>query len=438
MSDHDRPTQPEPTTQIPAAGGSSPHGPPPAAPPLADDSADRPWYRRPGPLAAAVIGAIVALGLGGFLLATALADDDEPSTVSILRFDRTDVDGNPIQRGLTAEVTGEPGSEDAFLWLAPPNVAAPEPARQTTNGAGRAVFRWAPVDDLESSEGWKSTIELVEQFTAEESLEAADFRCMLQRRGLDEGNITLTVSFDQPADVTAPRMATYRFPNFSFLGGDVVTCPVGSGPAVAPPSASSSVPADTTTTVPDTTTTVPDTTTTTTTVPATTTTTTVPATTTTTTVPATTTTVADTTTTVAVQDSVMAVIDARADLSRLAELIDVAGLRATLSDPAATLTLFAPNNAAFAAFESSGSAPDLADPAVVESILLTHVHNAAKLSSVDVLALAEIVVVQPGPHAIDNTVTPPTMSGIGIIEGDVDGVNGFIHVLDGVLTPAAG
>jgi uncharacterized surface protein with fasciclin (FAS1) repeats len=189
------------------------------------------------------------------------------------------------------------------------------------------------------------------------------------------------------------------------------------------------------TTTTNTTTTLPPETTTTTTMLETTTTTLAPETTTTTAATTTTTEPADTTTTVAVQGTVMDVIDNRADLSRLAELIDLAGLRDTLSNPAATLTMFTPNNDAFAAAETAPDAPNYSDPGVVERILLTHVHTGGKLTADEVFALPEIAVVEPGPHAID--AAAQTIGGIGIIELDVDGGNGLLHVLNGVLTPAA-
>jgi uncharacterized surface protein with fasciclin (FAS1) repeats len=416
MSESEDLPLPDATTQMPAAA---------AGPPQGTDSTAKPWYQRPGPLLALLFGVVAVLGLGGFLLVQSL-DDDGPSTVSILRFDRTDVEGNPIERDLIAEVTGQAGAEDRFLWLIPPNANAPDPALDRTSASsGRAEFQWGPTNDVEIPEEWTSTITLIEQFGAEESLVANNFDCSLERRGQDAGLVTIAVTFDNPADLTAPRTATYLFPGFSFLAGDVMTCVISNGVAVAVPDTSTTTtppPAETTTST--TTTTLPPetTTTTTTTLPP-------ETTTTTTTLPA------ETTTTVAVETTVMDVIDSRADLSRLAELIDLAGLRATLSDPGATLTMFTPNNDAFAAAESAPAAPDYSDPAVVEPILLTHVHTAGKLTAAEVFALPEIAVVEPGPHAIDGGAQ--TIGGVAIIEVDVDGGNGFLHVLNGVLTPAA-
>ena len=90
---------------------------------------------------------------------------------------------------------------------------------------------------------------------------------------------------------------------------------------------------------------------------------------------------------------------------------------------------------ALAAAETAPDAPDYSDPSVVERILLTHVHTGDKLTADEVFALPEIAVVEPGPHAID--AAAQTIGGIGIIELNVDGGNGLLHVLNGVLTPAA-
>ena len=416
--------EPDPTMQMPATS---------AGPPSEVDAPATPWYRKRW-IPLAILGVAGVLALAGFLLSQAL-DDDTPPTVNQLRFDRIDVNGNPLAREVTGEVVGQPGDEDSFLWLAPPNAQAPQPALATTRGSsGRAEFQWAPSDNVEIPEEWTSTITLTEAFAAEESLSATDFECSLQRRGEDDGLVTIAVQFDSPADLTLPRTATYFFPRFSFVAGDVVTCLVPNGVEVPVAVATTTPPETTTTTLPPETTTTtlpPETTTTTTststTVPAETTTTLPPETTTSTTVPA------ETTTTVAAQGTVMDVIDTRADLSRLRELIDLAGLRDTLSDPAATFTMFTPNNQAFAAAESAPDAPDYADPNIVRPILLTHVHDAGKLSAADVFALPEISVIEPGPHAVD--AAAQTIGGIEIIEADVDGGTGFLHVISGVLSP---
>jgi uncharacterized surface protein with fasciclin (FAS1) repeats len=472
---------PDATTQMPAAFA----GPPPGT-----EAPLKPWYRRRGPQVALGLGLLTLLGLGGFLLYQSL-EDDAPRTVSVLRFDRTDVDGNPIERDVIGTVIGQTGDEEQFLWLNPANVPATEPALVRTNSStGRALFRWTPLTDVEIPAEWMSTITLTEVFAAEESLSASEFVCSLERRDEDVLDVTLAVVFDNPGDLRAPRTATYGFTDFSFLAGDIVVCAISNGvaAAVAEPiavslSTETPGPGDPVTVtvtnaapgdpvvvqlgVSDEVTSadasgnasatviapvepgdaigivrvglvefpftvivqLPD-------IPETTITSTVPAETTTTTAAtteSTTSTVpAETTTTVAAQGTLMDVVDSRTDLSRLRDLIDLADLRGTLSDPAATITMFAPNNDAFDALPAEG--PNLTDPDIARRIVLTHVHNGGKLSAAEVLALLQIDVVQPGPHAVD--AAAQTIGGVNIIEADVDGGNGFLHILSGVLTPA--
>jgi uncharacterized surface protein with fasciclin (FAS1) repeats len=123
------------------------------------------------------------------------------------------------------------------------------------------------------------------------------------------------------------------------------------------------------------------------------------------------------------------------DLSGLRGLIELAGLQDVLSDPAATLTLFAPSNTAIELAAAGVGAPDFTDPAVVRDILLTHVHTEGVLLAVDVLGLSEVTVANGGPHAIDASATPPTIGGGGVLVVDVTSSNGVIHVIDLVLQP---
>lgn len=392
-----------------------------------------PWYKRPGPLAGVIAAAIAVIGLGTFL-AIQLLDDDGPSTVTILRFDRLDDQGTPVVRELTATVRGQAGAEVDFLWLRPANSFAPEPAVTMTDASnGRAEFQWGPTNDVSEPELWTSGIELTEVFLAEESLAATEFECTYERRGEPVGRTRLAVSFSEPADLRGPRVATYSFPDHSFLAGEVMECVVASGEPV-PVGSTSTTPAETTTTTADTTTTVADTTTTST---STSTTTTVPeatttvAETTTTAAETTTTAPAETTTTVADErPSMMEAIDARPELSRTAELIRQVGLDAQLSDPAATLTVYAPTNDAWAAF-----AGDTTDDAVVSDLLLAHVHTAAALEAIDVLALPNLTMANGSVQAI--SAPPPSIGGAAIVALDIPADNGFLNTIDTVLDPTA-
>jgi uncharacterized surface protein with fasciclin (FAS1) repeats len=422
MSDQGDFAAPDPTTQMPVtAAGTGDAG--------AEEA--KPWYKRPGPLAAAGLGGVLILLLLGFL-ASGLFDEDDPSTVTILRIQRTDDQGNVIDKEITATVTGQDGSATSFLWLRPSNARAPEAAVAGTGG-GRAEFQWGPTNDVAEPTVWQSRVVLTETFAPEERLSRTEYDCPYERRGVPTSTTRLVVEFEVPVDPTAPRIATYTFPDFLFLAGDVMECEIGSGPPVATTTSTTTTEVIETTT---TTTTVPDTTSTTTTVPDTTTTTVAE----TTTTAAATTTAAETTTTPPttappVTDSLMTVIDGRTDLSSLTALIDLAGLREDLSNPTSTLTLFAPNNDAIAAAAAEPDAPDFTDPATVRDILLAHLVTNGALPAADVLALPAVDVAFGGPQPVDAAASPPTVGGAGIIEPDVGAGNSILHVVNAVITP---
>jgi uncharacterized surface protein with fasciclin (FAS1) repeats len=128
----------------------------------------------------------------------------------------------------------------------------------------------------------------------------------------------------------------------------------------------------------------------------------------------------------------MDAIDGRDDLTQLSALIDVAGLRDTLTDPAASLTLFAPDDDAFEALLGSPDAPDVDDPDAVRELLLAHVNTDLVLTSDVVLTLTEVEVANGAPQPVDPG-PPPTVGGAEIVEADVTADNGVIHVVDTVF-----
>jgi uncharacterized surface protein with fasciclin (FAS1) repeats len=121
----------------------------------------------------------------------------------------------------------------------------------------------------------------------------------------------------------------------------------------------------------------------------------------------------------------MGVIEGRADLSTLVGLIDLAGLRETLSSPG-TITLFAPNNDAFAALPALP-----ADEPTASALLLAHTNLIQVLVAADVLALPEVPVENGGPQPVDAGAA--TVGGAGIVEADLTSDNGVVHVLNAVM-----
>ncbi len=143
-------------------------------------------------------------------------------------------------------------------------------------------------------------------------------------------------------------------------------------------------------------------------------------------------------------DTVLDVAVANEDFSTLVAAVQAAGLEAALADPEATLTVFAPTNAAFeAALEALGLTAEelLADTETLTSILTYHVLGDVVTSSdiaaagteeipVDTLSGEELVVVVGDDGTVgfaDQTATVAT--------ADIEASNGVIHVIDAVLLP---
>ncbi len=389
-----------------------------ATPDGEDDAADTPWYKKPITwIIAAVVVALVALGL---ILALSAGDDDPSS--SLVTIDRVDDAGSPLETEMIGIVRATSNPE-SFRWLTPADGNAPEPALSRANSSGTVTFRWGPTDAVAEPQEWASTLILTESLPANTSLAAASFECSLRRGEEPDTAVTLSISVETPNDPDAASVATYTFENFEFLPADVVACGVANGPRGTTTTTTSTT-ATAPTTVPPTTvseTTVPETTVAPTTAPAPTPTTAPPP----TTAPQTT---APPTT--APSTSIMGVLEGRADLSTLVELIDVAGLRDDLSNPGTT-TLFAPDNAAFDALLASPDAPDVTDPATVEALLLAHTNLSEVLLAADVLALAEVPVENGGAQPVD--AGAGTVGGAQIVDTDLTADNGVVHVLGAVM-----
>lgn len=140
------------------------------------------------------------------------------------------------------------------------------------------------------------------------------------------------------------------------------------------------------------------------------------------------------------------------DFSTLLAAVEAAGLSDALSDPNATLTVFAPSDSAFetALEELEISVEDLlVDVEGLTDILLYHVLGVVVTSS-DIIAVGtEEVTVEtllPAPGNSDTFVELTIVVGDAgdilfrdqeamIVQADVQASNGIIHIIDGVLIP---
>lgn len=162
---------------------------------------------------------------------------------------------------------------------------------------------------------------------------------------------------------------------------------------------------------------------------------------------ATTTTAAEATTTTAAPEAgntIADIVSSNPDFSTLLAAVQAAGLTDALADPNATLTVFAPTNAAFeAALSALGITADdlLANTELLTAILSYHVLPeivtsgdlaAAGTEEIPVTTLGgeELIVVVGDAGNV--TFRNQTAS---VSQADVEASNGVIHVIDGVLLP---
>jgi uncharacterized surface protein with fasciclin (FAS1) repeats len=144
--------------------------------------------------------------------------------------------------------------------------------------------------------------------------------------------------------------------------------------------------------------------------------------------------------------TVVDVITTSPDHATLLAAIQAAGLAETLAG-AGPYTIFAPNDAAFEAYVASAgltSADDLLADPNLSSILEGHVVPSALLSA-DILAQAEaaggtleVTALNGSPITITVEGGVVTLNGTATVTtADLAASNGVVHIIDGVLAPAA-
>lgn len=142
-------------------------------------------------------------------------------------------------------------------------------------------------------------------------------------------------------------------------------------------------------------------------------------------------------------DTIADIVVGNEDFSTLLAAVEAAGLTDTLADPDATLTVFAPTNAAFeAALADLGlTAEELLASPDLEGILTYHVLGEVVTSgdiaeagteeiAVDTLNGAQLIVVVGDDGSVGFADTDAMVT-----TADVEASNGVIHIVDGVLLP---
>jgi uncharacterized surface protein with fasciclin (FAS1) repeats len=125
------------------------------------------------------------------------------------------------------------------------------------------------------------------------------------------------------------------------------------------------------------------------------------------------------------------------DHNTLEAAVLAAGLEGALSDSTASLTVFAPNDAAFAAMPPGAVSALLADPAGdLTTVLLYHVVGAEAFSS-SLVDGQQIATLQGQNVFIGVTESSVTVNGSPVLAADVDASNGVVHVIGAVLLPPA-
>ncbi|MAN51933.1 putative surface protein with fasciclin (FAS1) repeats [Marinimicrobium koreense] len=125
--------------------------------------------------------------------------------------------------------------------------------------------------------------------------------------------------------------------------------------------------------------------------------------------------------------------------STLVTALQQANLVATLDDPDATFTVFAPTNAAFDKIPEEDLNALLADQEALTEVLLSHVVSGAAVDSVTAYTLNGTTVETAASNNISVEIVDGMLQvgGANVTEADINTTNGVIHVIDTVIMPPA-
>jgi len=142
----------------------------------------------------------------------------------------------------------------------------------------------------------------------------------------------------------------------------------------------------------------------------------------------------ETTQEVAPTQNIVEIASNNPDFSTLVTALDAANLVDTLSGDG-PYTVFAPTNAAFDALPEGTLDSLLADPAALANVLTYHV-VAGGFPAADVVNLPSATTLQGQDVTIEVVDGSVVLNGsINVVQTDITGTNGVIHVIDAVLLP---
>ncbi len=139
--------------------------------------------------------------------------------------------------------------------------------------------------------------------------------------------------------------------------------------------------------------------------------------------------------------SIYATLAANPNYSVLTVAVDKAGLKATLDQMGQSkLTLFAPDNAAFAAAGIDAAALASLPDSTLKAILLYHVlPGAVQSGQIPQASNTPVTTVNGKPvYATRTSTNAVFVNGIAVTKANINCTNGIIHQISGVLLPAIG
>jgi len=137
--------------------------------------------------------------------------------------------------------------------------------------------------------------------------------------------------------------------------------------------------------------------------------------------------------------TILDVVIEAGDFTTLIAAIDAAGLTSTIDDASATLTVFAPTDAAFALLGGAAINDLLADPDALSDILLYHVVSGTALDSAAATdAVGTTIEMANGDRVGVSAKNDSLFLNLSKVTAtDIQADNGVIHVIDAVLMPPA-